>query len=433
MSRRRSSALALALGLVPTALLVAGCGDEPPYQALSIASSDAFHRRATLDEAAAGALALDDLAAELYAPFGRASGNDGQGNFVFSPAALGATLGRLHLGAEGRSADQLAALLGPIDEVDLDTALAGALDPVRDANGATTTEDGSEASVAVGIHAELVGQSGLDVDDAYVEALKVVYDEDMPFVDFEDAPDHGVNELNRRVADQTIGEVEGLVSEDAVSSSTRLIATAAVGLRSPWLTALDNQGTAPFTRPDGSTVDVPMVGGKVGGGYVLAEDWQSVSVPLAGGRLGVTIILPDEGKLRAVQDDLAAVLAEAIAGTPQVGLTVSFPSFEVATEPDVEAALDGLGVSAPFAEGTEDFSKISDDEPLPLGGVFHRAALGVDATGATTGGSIDGPSAGEGGEVDAGGVLINRTFLFVVHQPSSGTPLLVGRISDPTA
>ena len=109
-----------------------------------------------------------------------------------------------------------------------------------------------------------------------------------------------------------------------------------------------------------------------------------MTIPLAGQDLAATIILPDEGKLGAVQDDLGTVLAEALADGPKVVVDVSIPSFAIASELDVPGALARLGVEAPFAEAGTDFEPMSDDEPLRLDDAFHQAGLVLDAQGLAT-------------------------------------------------
>lgn len=415
-------------------LALAGCGDEPPYQNLSVAKSTASHSRPTGEETAVGVALVNELAGELYPAFARSSGEGGLGNVVFSPPALAGALGRLHAGAQGASAEELRELLGPVPgEVGLDRAINGAIEPLRDANGPERDASGADTRVDLEVGSELFGQSGIDWEDDYLDALVEAYDAELPSVDFEDAPDHGLAELNARVADASAGLVTSLVPEGAVDADTRLVGTAATGLAAPWFTPLTPQQPAPFTRADGSEVEVPMVGGVLTSRYILADDWQSVTLPFAGQDLALTLVVPDEGKLGVVQDDLAGVLAEATADGQKVAVAVSFPAFTVTNELDVPAALARLGVEAPFGDAGTDFEPMTTEQPLRVDDLFHEATLHVDASGALsrTPEEDGAPEASEAATTE--GLRVDRTFLFVVHQVVTGTPIFLGRVTDPTA
>ena len=77
-----------------------------------------------------------------------------------------------------------------------------------------------------------------------------------------------------------------------------------------------------------------------------------------------------------------------------------------------------------------DFTPMSPHDPLYVDDVLHQAFVAVDESGteaaAATAVVMDEVSASVGGNT----LVLDRPFLFVIHDTAHGTPLFVGRVAD---
>jgi serpin B len=84
-------------------------------------------------------------------------------------------------------------------------------------------------------------------------------------------------------------------------------------------------------------------------------------------------------------------------------------------------------------DDTADFSGMTTQEKLLISAVLHEAFIAVDETGTEAAAA----TAVVMGAVSAGptpvSVVVDRPFLFVIHDLATATPLFVGRVTDPTA
>ena len=106
--------------------------------------------------------------------------------------------------------------------------------------------------------------------------------------------------------------------------------------------------------------------------------------------------------------------------------------FETRVTVGLNEALQAIGVTAPFERGN--LLGIADDPRLVIKKVLHQTWLsideqGIEAAAATivlvyaTSAPVDEPVS----------VIIDRPFLFRIVDDTTGAPLFVGRIMDPTA
>ncbi len=86
---------------------------------------------------------------------------------------------------------------------------------------------------------------------------------------------------------------------------------------------------------------------------------------------------------------------------------------------------------AAFDPARADFTGMTAEERLHVSAVLHEGFIAVDEAGteaaAATGLVLAGTSAPVYTEV-----VVDRPFLFVIHDVEHGTPLFLGRVVDPT-
>jgi serpin B len=210
--------------------------------------------------------------------------------------------------------------------------------------------------------------------------------------------------------------------------------TNALYLKAAWAREFPRDKTkdAPFTRPDGSVVTVPMMHNdpfkepKAELGYARGPGYQVVTLPYRGGKLAFSVIVP--ATIDALREKgIASLLSEVRPATVQLAM----PRFTTRSAMDLSKALAEAGMPTAFTPGA-DFSGITDDTDLLIASVQHKTFVQVDEEGteaaAATGADVQAVSAPQ-----TYTVTVDRPFLFVITDTATGAPLFLGRINDPTA
>jgi serpin B len=99
---------------------------------------------------------------------------------------------------------------------------------------------------------------------------------------------------------------------------------------------------------------------------------------------------------------------------------------------DLVDPLTELGMGVAF--GTDaDFGAMSGDAPLEITDVLHQAYVAVDESG-TEAAAATAVVVGETSlPVTRETLVLDRPFLYVVHDTAHGTPLFAGRLADPAS
>ncbi len=179
-------------------------------------------------------------------------------NLVFSPTSVAFAFGMARAGARGDTAAQ-------IDDVLHATgwdALAGglnALDQGLATRNAEWTDDGGTHRLALRIVNAAFAQRGYPVEQPFLDSIATYLGAGLGLVDYAADPQGARKLINAWVSEQTVKRIPELLSPANVSSATRLYLVNAVYLKANWARefALEETANRPFTRVDGSRVDVP--------------------------------------------------------------------------------------------------------------------------------------------------------------------------------
>jgi len=273
-------------------------------------------------------------------------------------------------------------------------------------------------------------QEGFPVRAAFTDTLRSVFDAETETIDFA-APD-AADRINGWVADQTEGMIQKLVGPQDLDRSTVLALLNALYFEAPWRQAFDEDKTteAAFTRPNGSTVQVPLMHRTDSLRYFSTDRANGVDLPYGNGAFRMTLVVPeDETSAHALATDLdARMWARWLDGLQNREVQVRLPRFDVTgSRINLNEVLTEMGLGIIFSRGA-DFSGLSPRDPY-VEKVLHRAAVVVDEEGteaAAATGAIFGIRARPV-------VRADRPFLFTIREAQTGTLLFLGRIADPTA
>lgn len=429
---RAQARLALALLVAGAAVVPAACGDEPSSSGAAHVESTAPHARPTPEQASSGAAVVRNVGAQLYAPLAESVGD---ANLAYSPLSIATALGMTRAGAQGTSAEQLDALFNVQADDDVHALINGADETVRGLAGPVKVSDQEElGEVRIETANSLWAQSGTEFEQAFLDQLRSGYDASMWTADYKRDPEGARAAINDWVKGYTGEKIPELLQQGSVDDLTRLVLVNALWFKAPWTEKLEDLPAKPFTTAAGKQVEPRMLKAD-SVTYRSSEDWEAVTLPYAGNKLGMTLLVPRKGKLAAVEEALDAdLLRTATTGGEPHSASVTFPRFDLDVHAELKPALKTVGVTKPFSPSS-DFLPISSDPDarrLYLKDVVHQATVTVDEFGTEAAAATGAIFNTVGGFIGGHELVVDRPFLFVIHDLDTSTPLFVGRIADPT-
>ena len=384
---------------------------------------------------------------------------------VMSPTSVLTALALARAGARGDTADELDALLG-MTGWDAYASDLGALDQALRSRDATWGDPRYEQhALALRMANMAFGQRGYSIEPAYLEQIGEAFGAPLGLVDYEDDPSGALEAINGWVERQTMGRIPRLLSEDNITSATRLMLVNAVYLKAEWDRSFKGSTRdRPFTTMAGRQLDVPTMH-HVWEALPAASGsgWQATELPYLGPEgaptLSMTLILPDDidaferslgpSRIRAIDRQLADEwdrVTDVRSANPDRGemdcgrvpyVTDLFvPRFGINTRGDLVPALRSAGMEL-AASSDADFSGITGGRDLQIAAVIHQANIDVDEKGteaaAATAVGMDTTGGCGGPEPDETRTLrFNRPFVFLLRDRQTGAILFMGRVADPT-
>jgi serpin B len=348
-------------------------------------------------------------------------------NLCFSPYSAAACLTMAYAGARGKTATQMADVLGLSLPPERLHAAAGEL------GRRLARLDGSK-------RVELRVANALWTDradpplSAFQDLLRAHYAAGAHQLDFVGAPEHARQAINHWASDQTRGHIPELLGQGLIDRNTALVLTNAVYLQAPWLTAFKVVEPGDFTRADDQVVTASMMSGAFKAPYAECREWAAVQLPYKNDDLAMLLILPS-GKLADFEATFDAEALQNVVNCLQPAkLGVTLPSFEQRSNLHLAAALQSLGMTDAFDHLKADFTGMFPPSPVWIGAVEHQAWIKTDRKGTTAAAATAAPMAGKAEPAPAFRHLrFDRPFLFVVRHTPSRVVLFLGRVADPSS
>lgn len=366
------------------------------------------------------------FATDLYTQLAAAAGD-----IVLSPSSIDTALQMALLGARGTTADQLRAALH-LSGATNDQVIAAAAMTRRSL--ATLTSERSSGELLASDRLWL--DNTFEADPAYVAGLEAGWMSPVTPLAFRTDPNGARDTINTAVAQETDNQITDLLAPGTVGSSTRFVLTDAVYLKADWAEPFDPRNTTPgpFTPPGSASEQIPIMHETEQAAYFDGPGYQALRLPYAGGRLAMTILLPAVG-LEPLEQRLGADgLSSLLTGLTDAEVAVALPTFEVSGSLTLTGPLERLGVTAAFSPAA-DFSGIHDPaDGLSLSGVVHQAEVRVDEAGTEAAAATalgGGDSAIIAPPRPQVHFTVDRPFLFVITDQTTGLPLFLGRVDDP--
>ena len=350
-------------------------------------------------------------------------------NVAISPLSLASVLQAFRLGASGKAEQELSRALdfrGP-----LAGKLAGALKP----------SDLNIKSVEFCVGNSLWVDKRFELKSGFVKSTKKQLDAAMFPADFTQ-PDKVANRINLWISDHTAGHIKDLVTPASVKNASLAVANA-VYFKAEWDKPFDAAKTKEelFHLASGKTVEVSMMNKVAECRYAEQDGVKILELPYAGREVSMLLMLPAPGAKgwEAMEATLTAedghLFGWTVGALENRTVTVKVPRWKITCKPpNCISVLKSMGVERLF-KSSWDFTGISDQGPLYVNVFMHRTWMevnekGTEATAATLAVML---TAGVPQQSKAAVFIADRPFLFVIRHNATGTPLFVGRVSNPSA
>lgn len=365
---------------------------------------------------------LDERVTDAYTDFGfdlfrELRADDPEGNVFTSPTSAALALAMTYNGAVGQTAEEMASTLG-IDELDRET--------VNETNRSwlEALRQTGDPKAELALANSVWYREQRRILDAYRERVGTYYGAEIEPITTADAINAWVDEATRGRIDEIIdGEVPGNVVAYLIN---------ALYFKADWTHEFDEADTrdAPFHRPDGSTVQVPMMSRE--GDFEVRSDeaLRMLRLPYGANRFSMILALPREGAdLGTIADRLDADRWRAwMAEFEEVsGLRVKLPRFEVEWESSLVESLQAMGMEVPFQPGLADFSEMFEGGGPWIDDVLQKTFLRVDEKGSEAAAVTKVVMV----ESASPGITFDRPFFLAIYDHATETVLFLGQIMDP--
>ncbi len=351
-----------------------------------------------------------------------------QVNQVYSPISLYMGLAMLSETTEGKSKEQILALLGDFSDTIADDAKA-----LWNANYSADTASNSILANSLWLNKNLAYQKETidKITDRYYASI---FQGDMGSDEYSQTLRNWINQQTGNLLTEQTKDLR--FSEETVLS---LIST--VYFQQKWadefLKMNNTEDTFYGEKKEVKTEYMHQSGNDV---YYWADHFSAVNKPLLDGSSSMWFILPDENS--TVEDVLANEQLFALTSTHPVlsdwqnkkdlKINLSVPKFDIAANYNLAEHLKTLGMTDVFAKNIANFSPLlkNSDIPVWLSEAKQGTRVAIDEEGVTAASFTAMETAGAAmpltEEID---FILNRPFLFVITG-ITGDPLFIGVVNQ---
>ncbi len=344
-------------------------------------------------------------------------------NVFISPLSVSMALNMTLNGAVGTTADEMRTALR---ESGYSTADINAYS--RELREALLRAD---PKTTIGIANSIWYCQGAIVKAPFIEANRTYYDAEVQAINFS-APS-ATTTINGWCARKTNNKIKEIVKQ--VDPTTFMYLINAVYFKGAWTTRFEKKNTrsGDFRRADGSTQTVQMMNLMDTFRYASGNVCDYLEMDYGNHAFSMVIMLPKDGK--TTRDVIATMdgkkWADAIQSLTLKEIRVLLPRFKAEYEyPMHEHILPDMGMKLPFNPELADLSGIADIGAfgrLFISSVIHKTFVQVDEEGTEASGVTN---VGVMPTGESSFFIVNRPFLFVIREKSTGVILFIGEIGE---
>ncbi len=345
-------------------------------------------------------------------------------NVFVSPLSASMALGMTYNGAGGSTEEAMREVLafGDLTNKQINESYRSLIDLLT----------GLDRSVEFGLANSIWCRREVQFKAEFLNVNRTYFDAVVQGLDFSDPS--AAPTINNWVKNKTNGRIEEIV-DDPIGREMIMFLINAVYFKGAWTYEFDPEKTRDemFETPDGSEVPCRMMtrdGDTLS--YHATGDFQAVDLPYGGGDFSMVVLLP-RGGMDA--DALASRMTQEswdrlLDGFRTEKIVLGLPKFKTEYEISLQDVLTSLGMGVAFSRSEADFTGLYEGiNKAYLSEVKHKTFVEVNEQG-TEAAAVT--SVGVGRTSLPPTVWVDRPFLFVIHERSSGAILFIGKIVEPT-
>lgn len=275
-----------------------------------------------------------------------------------------------------------------------------------------------------------------DVNTDFIERMEEYYSAEVHSVDFKDS------EIPNRINSWVDRKTEGLIKEllDEIDEDRIMYLINALYFKGDWLRQFDPDDTSPadFRLESGESVEVEMMDQKGLFATYFDGDVQMIELPYGDSLFSMSVMMPADPDMpidRFVEEKLTYQnlinWRSNLSADPREA-TIMLPKFEVEYEIEYSEILSAMGMEIAFTDGLADFSGLSETGQgnLVLDEVLHKVFIRVDEEGTEAAAAT---SVGVMPTSMPPQMIVDRPFLFIIHERESGANLFMGKVKNPVS
>ena len=343
-------------------------------------------------------------------------------NVFISPLSVSMALNMTLNGAVGATADEMRTALR---EAGYTTADINAYS--RELREALLRAD---PTTTIGIANSIWYRQGATIKAPFLEANRTYYDAEVEALDFTSPT--AVSTINGWCARKTNNRIKKILGEIPGNAFMYLIN--AVYFKGTWKTRFEKKRTfsTTFRRADGSTQKVQMMSLKDTFRCASSDVCDYLEMDYGNHAFSMVIMLPKDGK--TTRDVIAAMDGKKWAETMEsLILTMCYvylPRFKAECEYKMhKQILPEMGMKLPFNPELADLSGMADVAGLCITSVIHKTFVQVDEEG-TEAAAVTSVGVVATGESPLYLYRVDKPFLFVIREKSTGAILFIGEIGE---
>lgn len=365
---------------------------------------------------------LNTFAFDLYTSLSASAGN-----LCISPLSLSMALAMTFAGARGTTERQMAKVMQiPTAQAEFHRGFSRLLDQIY----ASGQSHGIELLLANSIYPYDSYPFRKDFLDCLRENYRVV----LTPVNYAD-PENARGIINQWVKKSTRDYIPELVSPGIIDRLTRLVLVNAVYFKGLWQSPFDKQETLPrpFWRSEDSAITIPTMQQKESFNYAEDDRVQVLELPYQGNQLSLVIILPKGGLFTVEKSLTYSHYSKWLAGFSEEMVDIHLPIFKIKGEVVLNDILVSMGMTDAFDQDHADFSGMDGKkypEGLYIRDVIQQANLEIAEEG-TTAAAATGVFMAMRGIPREFQFHVDRPFLFLLRENTTGSILFLGRVLNP--
>ena len=238
-------------------------------------------------------------------------------------------------------------------------------------------------------------------------------------------------QVNSWIESKTNGLIKNMI--DQLDPTTVMLLINAIYFKGQWSSQFDKENTVqgPFYKPNGVTVQVPLMKQTSDFKLYKGEGFTMAEFPYGQANFVMDVILPDDRNgLNSVMSKINdASLKSWLNQMGETKTDLTFPRFKYGYKKELKDILTDMGMGVAFSDFA-DLSNISD-QVLKISFVLHQAFIetneeGTEAAAATVVGIVN-------TSMPAAPLVFNvdHSFLYIIRETTTNSVLFMGKVADP--